>query len=335
MGRKKSMVLSCTALFLIFMLTTVFFYLVYNRFYDSISDDFTGFFLYQAPNETDTTGDERFASFTKDLIAWAKEHHAILFFRGGSAAGIATVDYAGWFRENWDVSFDGTIPKTAIVTEEDESIRSYVHGDVLFPGTYDYKIIGKIGTRNIPTFQRNAFFYYPLCDSADSGGVLFTDQKDRDALRSLEDVLYEHRGRVDYQTYMDRQLSIIEAFYQMLFEDFLSRSFIFAFLGLFFCAVFAILMMYRESNRYLEIHHLFGATYQLLYFKFLIPLIAVAVLGTFVGYLLACTQLHLFHASAYRRIAAISLFCHIIFLLCVQMIVFFHRKREAKRNGVM
>ena len=42
MGKRKGEWLSFMALLLVFMLTTLFFYMVYNMHYDSASDDFTG-----------------------------------------------------------------------------------------------------------------------------------------------------------------------------------------------------------------------------------------------------------------------------------------------------
>ena len=328
MGRKRSMLLSCTSLLFIFMLTTVFFYLVYNRFYDSVSDDFIGFFLFPNPNQSDTSDDMTFESLKKDLDQWAKEHHAILFFRGASAAGIATVDYAGWIQENWHIPFDGTGSKTVIVSRENEHINSYIDGDILFPDSFHYRIVGEFERSKAPIFQQEAFFYYPLAESTNVSGVLFTNQTDKAALRSLTDVIAKSGREADYQTFTDQRVGIFEAIFQMLHENFISRSLIFAFLGLIFCAVFAISMMYRESNRYLKIHHLFGARYWLLYVQSLIPMALVAFLGTFVGYLLASTQLHLLHQSAYLRIALLAGMCHMIFLIPVQTFYFLNWKRN-------
>jgi hypothetical protein len=42
MGKRKGEWLSFIALLLVFMLTTLFFYMVYTMHYDSASDDFTG-----------------------------------------------------------------------------------------------------------------------------------------------------------------------------------------------------------------------------------------------------------------------------------------------------
>jgi hypothetical protein len=40
MGKRKGEILSFAALLFVFMLTTLFFYMVYNMHYDSASDDF-------------------------------------------------------------------------------------------------------------------------------------------------------------------------------------------------------------------------------------------------------------------------------------------------------
>ena len=42
MGKRKGTLLSLTSLLFAFMLTTLFFYMVYNTHFDSATDDFTG-----------------------------------------------------------------------------------------------------------------------------------------------------------------------------------------------------------------------------------------------------------------------------------------------------
>ena len=51
MGKRKGEWLSFMALLLVFMLTTLFFYMVYTMHYDSASDDFTGFTVFDYQSE--------------------------------------------------------------------------------------------------------------------------------------------------------------------------------------------------------------------------------------------------------------------------------------------
>ena len=51
MGKRKGEWLSFMALLLMFMLTTLFFYMVYTMHYDSAADDFTGFTVFDYQSE--------------------------------------------------------------------------------------------------------------------------------------------------------------------------------------------------------------------------------------------------------------------------------------------
>lgn len=112
-----------------------------------------------------------------------------------------------------------------------------------------------------PTFQGDAFFYFPLSDITDMQGMLFTNITDEEMLADLTDIIEKSGRSMEAQTYGDSGSNIFEVVKKMFVEDFVSRSMLFAFLGLVFCAVFAVSMLYRESNRYMMIHHLYGATY--------------------------------------------------------------------------
>ena len=120
---------------------------------------------------------------------------------------------------------------------------------------------------------------------------------------------------------------------QMFFDDFVSRSMLFTFLGLIFCAVFSVFMMYRESNRYLTVHHLYGASYLMLFTKMLLHLVCTSILGTLLGFILGKTQLNLIHQGAYLSIAGISGICNILFACLLQILCFADWVREKSREG--
>lgn len=123
--------------------------------------------------------------------------------------------------------------------------------------------------------------------------MLFTNITDEEMLADLTDIIEKSGRSMEAQTYGDSGSNIFEVVKKMFVEDFVSRSMLFAFLGLVFCAVFAVSMLYRESNRYMMIHHLYGATYFSLFIRLLARLICAAVLGTALGYYFARTQLSL------------------------------------------
>lgn len=334
MGKRKGTMLSLASLLFVFMLTTLFFYMVYNMHYDSASDDFTGFTVFDYASEPGMPSRSAIGTLPEELETWASDNHAVLFYKAFSSAGIAAVDYAGWFDETWHISFNGQEPKTAIVQKSMGSLDSYIEDDVLFPQIYNYRIVGEFDNSHSPTFQGDAFFYYPLSDITDMQGLVYTNTVDEKALLELSGII-ESTGRgVEFQTYGDSGVNVFEVVIKLLFDDFVSRSMLFAFLGLIFCAVFAVYMMYRESNRYMVIHHLYGATYLSLFIKLLLNLIGIAILGTILGYVLGKTQLNLIHKAAYLDVAVFSGICNILFACIVQVLCFigWTRKNHGKEG---
>ena len=331
MGKRKGECLSLTALLLVFTLTTLFFYMVYNMHYDSASDDFTGFTVFDYQSEPGVQVSAELGTLREDLDDWARRNQAVVFYKGFSSAGIAALDYAGWFQRTWQTPFDGRETKTALVQKGSRNLHPYMNGDTLFPGMYNYRILGEFDASHSPTFRGDAFFYYPLADITDLQGLLFTNVDSGESLSELTGIIEKTGRSIEYQTYTDSNLNILEVLKKMFIDDFVSRSLLFAFLGLVFCAVFAMSMMYRESNRFMVIHHLYGASYASLFVRLLLRLMSIAVLGTGLGYILGRTQLYLIHRAAYQNVAALSGVCNILFICAVQTICSLNWQRRHRR----
>lgn len=330
MSRRRGTLLSFGSLLFVFMLGTLFFYLVYNMHFDSESDDFSGLIVLGTSyeNEPGMQTAQELGTLREDMETWASKNQAILFYKAFSAAGIAAVDYTGWFDKTWDVSFTGQTQKTVLVQKTRANIDSYIEDDTLFPGVYNYRIVGEFEDKNLPTFQGNAFFYYPLGDITNLEGLLYTNVVDQKALADLGQIIKKTGRSMEFQTYNDENLSFLNVIVKMFFGDFLSRSMLFTFLGLIFCAVFSIYMMYRESNRYLAIHHLYGATYLSLFLRLLFYLLGIALIGTFLGYVLGITQLNLLHRTAYVEIAVRSGIYNVMFVSLAHVLCFVGWKRK-------
>ena len=71
MGKRKGEWLSFIALLLVFMLTTLFFYMVYTMHYDSASDDFTGFTVFDYQSEPGAQVRTKLGTLREDLDDWA------------------------------------------------------------------------------------------------------------------------------------------------------------------------------------------------------------------------------------------------------------------------
>ena len=318
MGKRKGECLSLTALLLVFMLTTLFFYMVYTMHYDSASDDFTGFTVFDYQSEPGVQASAELGTLREDLDDWARRNQAVVFYKG----------FSGWFQRTWQTPFDGREAKTALVQKGSRNLHAYMKGDTLFPGMYNYRILGEFDGNRSPTFQDDAFFYYPLADITDLQGLLFTNVDSGESLSELTGIIEKTGRSIEYQTYTDSNLNILQVLKKMFIDDFVSRSLLFAFLGLVFCAVFAMSMMYQESNRFMVIHHLYGASYASLFVRLLLRLMCIAVLGTGLGYILGRTQLYLIHRAAYQNVAALSGVCNILFICAVQTIYFLNWQRR-------
>lgn len=83
-------------------------------------------------------------------------------------------------------------------------------GDTLFPGTYNYHILGEFDGNRSPTFQGDAFFYYPLMDITDLQGLLFTNVDSGESLSELTSIVEKTGRSIEYQTYTDSNLNILE-----------------------------------------------------------------------------------------------------------------------------
>lgn len=121
MGKRKGEWLSFMALLLVFMLTTLFFYMVYTMHYDSASDDFTGFTVFDYQSEPGAQVRTKLGTLREDLDDWARRNQAVVFYKGFSSAGIAALDYAGWFKKTWHTPFDGREAKTALIKKKMET----------------------------------------------------------------------------------------------------------------------------------------------------------------------------------------------------------------------
>lgn len=81
MGKRKGEWLSFMALLLVFMLTTLFFYMVYTMHYDSASDDFTGFTVFDYQSEPGAQASAELGTLREDLDDWARRNQAVVFTR--------------------------------------------------------------------------------------------------------------------------------------------------------------------------------------------------------------------------------------------------------------
>lgn len=314
---------SILSLILCFLLITTAIFIVYQFFFRSSSGNLTGYMCYgyAGPVQLGEEGERRqeIDTLLCDLEAWCKKNRALLLNRNNNSH-IGVFDSAGWFRDSWGVDFDGFTRKQAIVKDDPGILSVFMEDGVLFPRQFRYQVVGRYSDEAITPVQGDAFYYISLRDyvinKGEIFGELYTDVTDEAALTELKEIL--HRGgcsglqQIGFAT---ESLSVPKLVRHMLRSDPVSRSLLLAVLGLLFCGAFSVSMLYRESNRSLRIHHLYGATYRRLYLRLLLELVGTAVVGTGLAYLVAWTQLSMLSARERLELTLLGGGFSLVFIL--------------------
>ena len=140
MGKRKGEILSLTALLFVFMLTTLFFYMVYNMHYDSASDDFTGFTVFDYQSEPGMPTSSSLGSLPEEVEESAKVDGATewqLFCRivlplvapGIAAVAMLSFMYA-WNEYTYTVIFtrtavNNTVPLALALLNTEDNLTNF------------------------------------------------------------------------------------------------------------------------------------------------------------------------------------------------------------------
>lgn len=183
---------------------------------------------------------------------WAQEEQVTVLFKDATTAGCGFYGYSDWMQRNIGVE---TPNHQGVLIADDPAIReAYVSGDVFLPGRGGLEIQGMYHGSDLPPILEGVDFLYPLSIGAGAEGMYFTDAKDLQKLASL----FEEQG---YSVWVSRQteaMSLWQLPGRLIADGFLSRAVLCAMLGLTFCFVYTIAMLYKDNGRRLWIHCIFG-----------------------------------------------------------------------------
>lgn len=334
MKKGLSQVITLVGLLCTSFLTSIFYFAIYNLYFDSIDADLTVIVVHSHMDEADLSpkGQRRVRDVLARIDSWAKENQASVFYLGHDPAGVGVMDYAKFLQNTLQVDFDGKKDKTVIIRKPVASWGTLVQDGILFPGVYDYKVQGEYDPSG--TFFETSFFY-PLQNAADLTGNFFVSQLDPTAISEFLRLFEPGPWKAEYYNYKDQHMSLGQILLGMLQESTSIRTLLVTFIGNLFCTAFALSMFYREIHRYLVVHHLYGATYPSLFGKVLLTTYLVASLGTFLAYLLAKAQLTFYNPSSFAQLAWIGAALNLAFLTLLQICIFWRwrQKRKALTGG--
>jgi hypothetical protein len=335
MNGKKGIVSSIVIMTMVMFLLSSFFYLASSTYLNSQEDGYVGFILstsgYIGPQKE---RDETMSKLKRDITGWVNKYDAVFFYKGNMTSGIAVLDSCGWFKTNLNIDYTGTETKNVIIINNDFLSDIYVKDDILFPGQYDYHIQGYVDPEELPAFCGSSLYFFSFTDLTEMSGPLYTNIDNANALSELQKIFENYEMDLVYQTYKNEKFSLQTVIYRMLIEGFLSRSMVFAFAGLVFCAIFSMFMTYRESSKYLHVHHIYGASYMRLFLIMSLIFLSGTAIGTFLGSMVSADNVQLLDESAAVKTASVIAAFNFIFVMLIQIFCFLHWMKSYKgRKG--
>ena len=195
------------------------------------------------------------SDFMKSVDNWAKESRAAIIYKNAFSSGCGYSDYSGWLISS--LGIPAAENKTAcgkeVYTTEGNSFNAaYVNDGILFPGKANLRISGTFNDESLPPVLAGCDYLYPLTMASTTDGVYLTDATEIDSLLKL----FDDKG---YEIlHVQRPLSFFALVNRMLSDGFVTRAVACAMVGLFFCFIYSIVMLYRENLKSLRIRHIFG-----------------------------------------------------------------------------
>lgn len=263
------------------------------------------------PGYDDLDAAEADASFLRGLDDWAKTNRATILLINPVSAGCGYAAYSDWIKDVLKIESVQTMG-TGIYIEDNAAIRdAYVSGDIFMPGAAGLKITGVYSAQDVPSVIKSAGFLYPLSIGAAAFGTYFTDAANIDELIQF----FNDNGYSAMVSGGDKSLSAGGLIRKLITDGFMSRAVLFAMLGLIFCFIYDVLLLYRDNTRLVFVHHIFGLSRRRIFLRTVILMtgsVAVAallfgtVLASGLTYLGPEDQRHIFKAviSIYAVLAA-------------------------------
>ena len=207
------------------------------------------------PGTENPTSSQNAANLMQEIDDWANSAKAAVIHKNAFSAGCGYSDYSGWLLSALGVSKakDETTGGKGVYTTEGNSFNdAYTNDNILFPGKADLRILGTFSDEGLPPALAGCDYFYPLTMSEVTDGVYLTDATEIDSLLKL----FDDKG---YEIlHVQKPLSFFALVNRMLSDGFVTRAVACAMVGLFFCFIYSIVMLYRENLKSLRIRHIFG-----------------------------------------------------------------------------
>lgn len=260
---------------------------------------------------------------------WAKEEQATILFKNGLSAGCGFYGFSDWLKQ--EVGIDGySDNECAVYVADDPAIeKAYVNDNVFLPESVGLKIAGIYSTADLPSVLTNVDFLYPLSIAATADGMYFTDTKDIEKLAAL----FDANG---YSVIVSRQynhLTFGELIKRLASESFLSKAVLFAMIGLIFCFVYNILMLYKDNTHKLWIHHLFGLSKKQIFLKIILLTTGMILAAALIFRIVLLNSLTYMNRSDLSHIFNSTLLLYLMLNGSVNMIGYWQLSRQFKLKG--
>lgn len=153
--------------------------------------------------------------------------------------------------ENYQGNEDGVY-----VTDDPGFRETYVHGNILLPGTADLEIKGTYSSASVLPLLRDVDFLYPITIAASADGMYFTDAKNTERLEAI----FHENGYSVVSRSQPNNITLRNLIRKLMTNGTMYIAILCAMIGLIFSFIYGIMTLYRANARKLWIHHMFGLT---------------------------------------------------------------------------
>lgn len=258
---------------------------------------------------------------------WAQEKQATVFFKDVTTAGCGFYGYSDWMKKHMGIE---TPNHQGVYVADDPAIReAYVSGDVFLPGRAGLEIQGMYDSSDLPPILEGMDFLYPLTMGANTEGIYFTDAKDMHQLVSL----FEENG---YSVWVSKETEAITLWQlpgRLISDGFLSRAVLCAMLGLTFCFVYTIAILYKDNGRRLWIHYVFGLSKKRMLLAILLWMAGTILTAALLFYVLLSNGLTYMSQGDLQRILGSTLCIYTVLTLLGNGFGVLHLSRQFQLRG--
>lgn len=263
------------------------------------------------------------------IETWAREEQATILFKNGLSAGCGFCGFSDWAKQELGINSYQNEGSGVYVADDPAIQKAYVSGNVLLPGSAGLEIQGTYSSSILPPVLKNVDFLYPLTISSAASGMYFTDAKDTEGLIAL----FEANGYSVVTNRQANQLTLPQLMKRLVSDSFLSRAVLLAMMGLVFCYIYSILMLYRDNTRKLWVHHLFGLSRKRILLGIFLLIVGIVTVATMLFYIVLRNGLTYMSQTDLRSIFSSTLLLYITLTVLVNGVGYYRLSRQFRLRG--